>query len=291
MQHTFQGIWVPIVTPFAGERINHVALARLARHLADQGITGLVSGATTGEGCSLSPAERIAVFETLRAELGPDYPLMAGLCHSDTGSAVQEARELARLEPAALLVTAPPYLRPGQDGLRRHFEAVAEASERPLMIYDIPYRSSVNIELDTLQALARHPNIVGIKVCGASVDHLMRLIHETPLRVMIGEDSQFFAALCLGAHGAIAASAHLRPDLWVRIYRLLQAGHLDEARGLGARLQPLIRACFAEPNPAPVKAVLARQRLCSAGLRLPLTRATPACQQAACAALETLQDL
>ena len=76
MQHTFQGIWVPIVTPFTGERIDHAALARLARHLADQGIAGLVSGATTGEGCSLSPAERIAVFETLRAELGLDYPLM-----------------------------------------------------------------------------------------------------------------------------------------------------------------------------------------------------------------------
>jgi len=291
MHQIFQGIWVPIITPFMAEEVDHAALAHIARHLAGQGIAGLVAGATTGEGASLSSREKIAVFETLRNTLGPNYPLVIGLCQSDTRAAVAEARALAQLGPTGLLVTTPPYLRPSQDGLRQHFEAVTEANDLPVLIYNIPYRSGVAVELETLQRLAQDPRIAGIKECGASVDRLMRLIHETPLHVMIGEDSQFFAALCMGAHGAIAAAAHLRPDLWVRIFDLLQAGQLPEARSLAARLQPLIRACFAEPNPAPVKALLAAQDLGGAELRLPITRASAACLEGGLAALARLQGL
>lgn len=291
MHHTFQGIWVPIVTPFIADAVDHAALAQLARHLAGQGIAGLVAGATTGEGASLSPREKVEVFETLRNTLGPAYPLLIGLSQIDTRAAVAEARALARLDPAGLLVTAPPYLRPSQDGLRQHFEAVTAANDLPVMIYDIPYRTGVSIELETLQRLAQDPRIVGIKVCGASVDHLMRLIHETPLSVLIGEDSQFFAALCLGAHGAIAAAAHLRPDLWVRIFDLLQAEQLADARRLAASLQPLIRACFAAPNPAPVKALLAEQGMGRATLRLPLTGVSATCLADGLAALTCLQGL
>jgi len=290
MQDFLHGIWVPIVTPFTadGEAIDHAALARLARHLADRGVAGLVAGATTGEGCSLSAAEQHAVFDTLRRELGAHYPLLAGISLPDTRSASGAARAFAAAGADGLLVTTPPYLRPDQDGLRRHFETVAEAADLPLVIYNIPYRSGVCVELETLQALARDARIVGIKECGASVDRLMRLIHDTPLRVMIGEDSQCFAALCLGAHGAIAAAAHLRPELWVRLFERVRASELAAARQLAAGLQPLIRALFAEPNPAPVKALLARTGFGNATPRLPLTPASAACVHAAAQALAAL---
>jgi len=289
MQQIFQAIWVPIVTPFtAAGAIDHTALAGLGRYLAAQGVAGLVVGATTGEGCSLSDDEHRAIFGTLRSTLGSQYPLVMGICESDTHKAILTAQHMAELAPSGLLVTAPPYLRPSQAGLQQHFEAIAEATELPVLIYNIPYRTGTCLDVETLQALSHHPHIVGIKECGASVDRLMRLIHETSLQVLIGEDSQFFAALCLGAHGAIAAAAHLRPDLWVRIHTLLRAGQIEAARHLAVALQPLIRALFAEPNPAPVKALLAHAGQIGPTLRLPLLSASPECCENAQKMLENL---
>lgn len=291
MHNKFQAIWVPVVTPFTAGGIDHSALAHLGKHLADQGIAGLVVGATTGEGCSLGVEEKQAAFETLQATLGPDYPLVLGVCESDTLRAIQTARDLASMRPAGLLVTVPPYLRPGQAGLRQHFESVAEATKVPILIYNIPYRTGTCLEIDTLQALARHPRIVGIKECGASVDRMMRLIHETPLQVLVGDDGQFFAALCMGAQGAIAAAAHIRTDLWVRIFKLIQGDNLKEARKLAAALQPLIRGLFAEPNPAPIKAALTASGLIGPEIRLPLTQASPDCLEDIQKTLATLSNL
>lgn len=272
----FEGIWLPIITPFTAERVDYPALTRLAQQLCDQGIHGLIIGATTGEGACLSTDERLQMLASLRQAL-PETPIVIGLNGMETLGTAAQARELAQAKPQGLLVTAPPYVRPGQTGIRRHFETIAAAADLPILIYDIPYRCGTEIGLDTLQALSRDPRIVGIKTCGASVDRLMRLIHETTLKVLIGEDSQFFAALCLGAHGAIAASAHFRPELWVRIFDLLREQRLDEARHYAALLQPMVRALFAEPNPAPIKAWLAAQGWINNALRLPFVPASETC--------------
>lgn len=288
MQAIFEGIWVPIATPFCGDEVDHTALAQLARHLADEGVAGLVAGATTGEGALLRPGEQEAMFATLRAAV-PRLPVVLGVSQAATHAAVLQARNLAALRPDGLLVTAPTYVRPTQEGVRRHFEAVAEAADLPLLIYNIPYRSGVNVELETLQLLARDRRIVGIKECGGSVERLLRLVHETPLRVLSGDDSQNFAALCLGAHGTIAASAHILPAWHVRLRRLVLDGQLAQARQIAVALAPLIRALFAEPNPAPLKALLAHQRRCAADLRLPFVPVSAALQarlQAEWAALQ-----
>lgn len=268
MHPNFAGIWVPIVTPFRGDAIDHPALARLARHLAAHGVAGLVAGATTGEGALLAPGEQEALFATLRSAV-PGLPLVLGVSQAATAAAVAQAHSLAVLRPDGLLVTAPTYVRPGQQGVQRHFEAIAEAADLPLLVYNIPYRSGVNVELETLQALARDPRIVGIKECGGSVERMLRLVHETPLSILSGDDGQNFAALCLGAHGIIAATAHLRPELHVRMYELLQQGELAPARRIAVAMQALVRSLFAEPNPAPLKALLARQGWCDADVRLP----------------------
>ncbi len=273
MQTSFEGIWVPIVTPFQGDDIDHAALAQLARHLAGAGIAGLVAGATTGEGALLAPGEQEAVFATLRTAV-PELPIVLGISQAATQAAVALARSLAQLRPAGLLVTAPTYVRPSQDGIQRHFEAIVEASDLPVLVYNIPYRSGVNVELATLQSLARDARIAGIKECGGSMERLLRLVHETPLRVLSGDDNQNFAALCLGAHGTIAAAAHILPAWHVRMYRLVQDGQLPQARKIAVALAPLIRDLFAEPNPAPLKALLAHQQRCNAAVRRPFVPAS-----------------
>lgn len=273
MQNNFEGIWVPIVTPFAGDGVDHSALARLAQYLAGQGVAGIVAGATTGEGALLRPGEQEAIFTTLRAAL-PQLPVVLGISQSSTEVAVSQARNLATLHPDGLLVTPPSYVRPTQQGIQRHFEAISEAADLPILIYNIPYRTGVNVELGTLQALASDPRIVGIKECGGTPERMSRLVHETPLKVFSGDDNQNFVALCLGAHGTIAASAHVLPAWHVRVFELLRQGQLDAARRLSVALQPMIRCLFEEPNPAPLKAVLAAQGYGEATVRLPFVPAS-----------------
>lgn len=273
MQTEFEGIWVPIVTPFSADGVDHSSLARLARHLADQGVAGIVAGATTGEGALLRPGEQEAVFATLRDAV-PELPIVLGVSQASTEAAAAQASHLAALKPDGLLVTPPIYVRPTQQGIQRHFEAVAEASDLPILVYNIPYRTGVNVELGTLQSLARDSRIVGIKECGGTTDRMSRLVHETPLKVLSGDDNQNFVALCLGAHGTIAASAHVLPGVHVRILESLRAGQTEAARRLSVALQPIIRCLFEEPNPAPLKALLAVQEFCQATVRLPFVPAT-----------------
>lgn len=287
--HThFEGIWIPIITPFHGDAIDHPALARLARYLAEAGIRGLVAGATTGEGALLHPGEQEAVFATLRAAV-PGLPIVLGLSHSSTQLAAETAKRMATWQPDGLLVTAPSYVRPSQQGISRHFEAIAEAADLPIMIYNIPYRTGINIELETLQQLASDPRLAGIKECGGTLERMSRLVQETPLCVLAGEDSQIFSALCLGAHGAVAGSAHIMPHWHVRIRQLLLRGELEEARHLSVALQPVIRDLFAEPNPAPLKSLLSQLDWCDNTLRLPFLPASRALGERLWAHWQTLQ--
>ncbi|KVK83799.1 4-hydroxy-tetrahydrodipicolinate synthase [Burkholderia sp. MSMB1498] len=268
MQSRFEGIWLPIVTPFHAGEIDHPALARLARHYAGEGIAGFVAGATTGEGALLNAGEQEAIFATLR-DAAPTLPIVLGINGSATRAVAERARELAALRPDGLLATPPVYVRPSQAGVRRHIEAIVEAADLPVLIYNIPYRTGVNVELDTLQALSRDARVVGVKECGGTIERMLRLVHETPLRILSGDDSQNFAALCAGAHGAITSAAHVLPAWHVRVHALLREGKLDDARRIAVALQPLIADLFAEPNPAPVKALLAAQGWCDNELRLP----------------------
>jgi 4-hydroxy-tetrahydrodipicolinate synthase len=142
------------------------------------------------------------------------------------------------------------------------------------MVYNIPYRTGVNIELETLQALAADPRITAIKECGGTIERMLRLVHETPLRVLAGEDNQVFAALCVGAHGAVSASAHIHPRLHVRLLDYVRQGDLARARRLAVALRPIVADVFSEPNPAPVKAYLAQEGWCEAAVRLPFLPAS-----------------
>ena len=278
----FSGIWVPLITPFADGAVDHAALRALVRRYADAGIAGLVALGTTGEPAALDAAEQDAVLTTILDEAqaasrgAQPLPVLVGVSGNHTASMRERIEQLNPLPIAGLLIAAPYYIRPSQAGIVGHFTALADASDKPVMLYDIPYRTGVRLELDTLLTLAAHPRIQAVKDCAGSLDTTLALIRDARLQVLAGEDLALFNTLCLGGSGAIAASAHLRPERFVALYRALAEGRLEEGRRIFHALVPLIQLAFAEPNPAPVKALLARQGLIRDELRMPMTRASAA---------------
>ncbi|MFM0738125.1 4-hydroxy-tetrahydrodipicolinate synthase [Paraburkholderia xenovorans] len=291
----FSGIWIPLITPFADGEVDHDALRALVRRYADAGVAGLVALGTTGEPSALEGAERDAVLATIldaaaqpgdgaarlsdaAARAGTPatraaLPVLVGVSGNHTASMRERVLELNRLPIAGLLMAAPYYVRPSQAGIVGHFTTLADASEKPVVLYDIPSRTGVRLELDTLLTLAAHPRIQAVKDCAGSLDTTLALIRDGRLQVLAGNDIDMFNTLCMGGSGAIAASAHVRTEHFVALYRALAAGRLDEGRRLFHRLAPLIDALFAEPNPAPVKALLALQGAIRDELRMPMTRA------------------
>lgn len=271
----FSGIWIPLITPFADGAVDHAALRALVRRYADAGVAGIVALGTTGEPAALDAAEQDAVLATiLEAAQNAPLPVVVGVSGNNTASMRERIRQLNSLPIAGVLMAAPYYVRPSQAGIVSHFIALADASDKPVVLYDIPQRTGVRLELDTLLALAGHPRIQAVKDCAGSLDTTLALIRDGRLQVLAGEDLQMFNTLCMGGSGAIAASAHVRTERFVALYRALAAGALDEARRIFHTLVPLIHALFAEPNPAPVKASLALQGLIRDEVRLPMTRAS-----------------
>jgi 4-hydroxy-tetrahydrodipicolinate synthase len=199
-----------------------------------------------------------------------------GLSGYHLGKTATRIKVLGELGIAGILLPAPHYIRPAQAGLIEWFTQLADASAVPIILYDIPYRTGVKIELETLRALASHPRICAIKDCGGDADKTRALISDGRLQVLCGEDGNIFSTLAQGGHGAIAAAAHLHTRRFVQVMDLIRTGDEAEARTLWELLPPLIEGLFAEPSPGPLKALLARRGLVREELRSPMTRASGA---------------
>ncbi|HKR47424.1 MAG TPA: 4-hydroxy-tetrahydrodipicolinate synthase [Paraburkholderia sp.] len=267
----FSGIWIPLITPFNAGAVDHAALDALVRHYVEAGVAGFVALGTTGEPAALSDAEADDVLATVLASAG-GLPVVAGVSGNHTAAVCERIAALNERPIAGVLAAAPYYIRPAQAGVIGHFAALADASRKPLIVYDIPARTGVRIELPSLLELAAHERIVAVKDCGGSLDKTLALILDGRLQVLCGEDIDMFGAMCAGASGAIAASAHWRPERFVGMARALQEGRLADARAIWHTLVPLVRAAFAEPNPGPVKAGLAACGRIRNELRAPMTR-------------------
>jgi 4-hydroxy-tetrahydrodipicolinate synthase len=265
----FQGIWVPLVTPFHNGAIDFVGLRRLVSHLLEKGIDGLVVCGTTGEPAAMGKHEQLAVLDAV-LELVPAQRVVMGLAGNNLTELLQFQSEILKRPVAGLLVPAPYYIRPSQAGLEVFFRTVADASSVPLILYDIPYRTGVAFEPATLLNIVAHERIVAIKDCGGNFSNTLALLDSGQVDVLCGEDNQIFNALCLGAKGAIAASAHVHPELFVQLHRQIRDNQLAEGRATFFRLLPLINSLFLEPNPAPVKTALALQGLIGDELRAPM---------------------
>lgn len=274
-QSVFQGVWVPLVTPFAGGAVDGGALRRLVRHYAAAGVNGLVVCGSTGEAASLDDAEQLAVLDAVLTEAGR-LPVIMGLAGNHQGHVLQRLSAFGTRPLAGILAPAPYYVRAGQEGAAAYFRCLADASRFPLVLYDIPYRTGTTLDTSTLLSLAAHPNIAAIKDCGGALDKTLALIADGQMNVLAGEDLQTLSVLCLGGTGMIAAAAHLRPDLFVAMYQAVRGQQLDLARSLFHALAPVIQLAFEEPNPGPLKAQLGRQGLLTGELRLPMPAASAA---------------
>lgn len=268
----FSGLWIPLVTPFRGGAVDHAALDALTRRLAGTGIAGFVVCGSTGEAAALDEDEQLAVLDTV-IEAAPQLPRVMGVSGWHLGKMLGWIDRLFSRPLAGLLVPAPSYIRPSQSGLLQWFETIAQASEAPVVLYDIPYRTGTTLSLDTLMALAAHPRIRAIKDCGGDARKTQALIADGRLQVLAGEDAQVFTTLALGGAGAIAASAHLKTERFVQLIEDIRQGQLARARERWQPLLPLIELLFAEPNPGPLKAALAHEGWIADELRLPMTPA------------------
>jgi 4-hydroxy-tetrahydrodipicolinate synthase len=267
------GVWLPLVTPFRDGALDEISLERLVDRYAQTPITGFVVAATTGEGLTLDPGETRRLVEIV-AGSSQGRPMLLGLSGSNTRALVAELRETAAWPVDGYLVACPYYTRPSQEGLFRHFSALADEAARPIALYNIPYRTGVNLANDTLFRLAEHPNVVGVKDCCGDPTQSFDLLRGRPagFTVLTGEDALFYDAIAHGADGGITASAHADPEGFVVVHRaLLARGHV-EALARWSCLVDLARILFAEPSPAPIKHWLWRAGLiASPELRLPMT--------------------
>ncbi|PLY48446.1 4-hydroxy-tetrahydrodipicolinate synthase [Janthinobacterium sp. ROICE36] len=287
----FQGIWVPMVTPFRDGELDLDAAQQLACELAASGVDGLVVCGTTGEAAMLSAAEHTMLLDSVLEAIGPRFPVVMGIGGSDTRSVVATVQRYHDHPLAGLLVSAPSYVRPSQDGIVRHFEAIAAATDQSIVLYNVPARTGVHIEPQTAALLARDSHFVAIKEAGGKLQQLGELLRDTRLDVLCGDDALLLASLSMGGHGAMSAAAQIRPDLYAQLYQLVRQGRHGAAGVLFKTMLPVIHLLFAEPNPGPVKAALAMQGKVRDELRLPMTPMSSAGQDKLAEALEPLMQL
>jgi 4-hydroxy-tetrahydrodipicolinate synthase len=277
----FQGIWLPLVTPFRNGALDEISFRRMVGHYAGS-VDGFVLAATTGEGFALSRDETQRLAEWTTEELvarGVQTPVILGICSAVTSSVVEAIRAAEAWPQDGFLITCPYYVHPSQDGLLRHFEAIADSTPSNILVYNIPYRAAVNMTNETMLRLAERSNIVGVKDCCADAIQSAELVRCRPagFSVLTGEDAEVMSALRQGADGGVVASAHIAPDGFGDLYRLARDRRWPEAEQAWTSLAGIPELLFSEPSPAALKHALWRMGLIdSPELRLPMVPASAA---------------
>jgi 4-hydroxy-tetrahydrodipicolinate synthase len=268
------GVWVPLVTPFDDGQVDLESYRCLIGHYLARGVTGLFPLGTTGEAPTLDDEEAVAVVEATVETVAGRVPVFVGIGGNATRKVIKTINRFGRFQFPGIVSVCPYYNRPTQDGLLQHFSALCDATDRQILIYNIPYRTSVNLANDTLLRLAERPNIVGIKDSSGSIAQSLDLLARRPpdFSVLTGEDTLFFTMMCSGADGGILAAAHLATEQFVQISNLIASNNLVAARTIWSSLQGFIPRLFHEANPMPIKYCLWRQGLIrSPECRLPLS--------------------
>ncbi|MBV8849850.1 MAG: 4-hydroxy-tetrahydrodipicolinate synthase [Methylobacteriaceae bacterium] len=271
------GVWLPLITPFRDGELDEKSLRRLVKHYSAEPIDAFVLGATTGEGLTLDDDEierLVAVTAAESARTRRRLPIYLGISGSNTRKGVAELARTAAWPISGYLIACPYYTRPSQQGLYRHFSTLADNAARPVLLYNIPYRTGVNLSNEVMLQLAEHANIVGVKDCCADPIQSFELLRSRPqgFVVLTGEDTLFYSALMQGADGGILAAAHVETAGFALVRDRLLAGDQSGAISAWHRLFDLARLLFAEPSPAPIKHWLWRAKLIdSPELRLPMT--------------------
>ncbi|HUJ79284.1 MAG TPA: 4-hydroxy-tetrahydrodipicolinate synthase [Nitrospiria bacterium] len=268
----FKGSLVAIITPFRNGRLDEEALGRLIEWQIAEGTHGIVPCGTTGESATLSHDEHRRVIEFTVSAVNQRVPVVAGTGSNSTEEAIALTRHARQAGADGALLITPYYNKPTQEGLYRHYRAIAESVDLPLMLYNIPGRTSVNMLPATVARLTHLPTIVSIKEGSGSIqqmDDVLQLCGDR-LTVLSGDDAMTLPLMALGGHGAVSVVANVAPRESATLVTAASKGDFAQARMLHRRLVPLVNALFLETNPIPVKTALALMGRCGDEMRLPL---------------------
>ena len=288
----FRGTYTALVTPFKNDEIDVEAFERLIEAQIAAGVSGIVPVGTTGESPTLSCGERHHVTELAVERANGRCQVIAGTGSNSTREAIAHTKAAEEMGADGALLVAPYYNKPSQDGLFRHFEAIARETSLKLVLYNIPGRCAVDIAADTVVRLAEScPNIVAIKEASGSVDRVSELAVRLPneFTILSGDDSLTLPFLAVGAVGVVSVVSNLFPAEVCRLVRFFLEGKTEEARQLHRKLFPLFKDIFIEPNPVPAKTALAWRGMMSNEVRLPLCEMTPKNAARLCATLEAFE--
>ena len=277
----FRGTFTALVTPFRESSIDVSAFEELIEAQINAGITGIVAIGTTGESPTLSGDERAQVIRLAVARANKRCLVLAGTGSNSTHHAIAETRTAEKLGVDAALLVAPYYNKPSQEGLFRHFKAIADGTSLPIMLYNIPGRCGVDILPETVERLAKEcRNIVSIKEASGSVERVGELRRRLPetFTILSGDDSLTLPFMAVGAAGVVSVASNLFPSEVCALVRTCGAGDLKAAERLHRKFLPLFKDLFIEPNPVPVKTALGWRGAMSPEVRLPLVEMSEANQ-------------
>lgn len=273
----FGKVVTAMVTPF--DQNGNVDLEQttiLVDYLIENGTDGLIVGGTTGESPTLTNEEKIDLFTHVVKVANERVPVIAGTGSNDTTSSIELTKEAEECGVDAIMLAAPYYNRPNQTGLYKHFAKVAGVTKLPVMLYNIPGRSAVNIDADTIIDLSKIENIVSVKDAGGDLDQVSEIIEGTDesFTVYCGEDSLTLPMMAVGGDGVVSVASHVAGERMQSMISAFESGDVQKAAKIHRQLVPVMNGLFAAPSPAPVKAALQMKGLDVGGVRLPLVELT-----------------
>jgi 4-hydroxy-tetrahydrodipicolinate synthase len=290
----FEGVFTALITPFTRDgKLDEQALRKLVDFQIDRGIDGLVPVGTTGESPTLSPEETEQVIRIVVEQTGGRVPVIAGTGSNCTDKAIHMTEKAKQIGATASLQVAPYYNKPTGEGFFRHFTAIADAVDLPMVIYNIPGRTGKNIENPVMLKLAKHKNIVAVKEASGNISQMMDLIAKKPkdFAVLSGDDNLTYPLMALGGKGVISVASNAVPDRMKDLTHTALKGDWDRARKLHYELLPLFKAIFLETNPIPIKATMAMKGFVEEVYRLPMCPMSGENKKALTEVLEQLKIL
>lgn len=269
----FGRLLTAMVTPFdARGKVDEERTRQLVDHLIHTGTEGLVVAGTTGESPVLSENEKLALFETVLEIAGGRVPVIAGTGSNHTEGSIALTKKVEKLGVAGVLLVTPYYSKPNQAGIYEHFKAIAQSVQVPIMLYNVPGRTAVNVSADTVVKLAAIDNIVSIKEASGDLDQMAEIIERTPDDFVLysGDDGLTLPILSIGGYGVVSVASHVVGPQMSELIQAFENGLLDKAAHLHRRLLPIMRQLFAQPSPVPVKSLLNHLGVEVGDVRLPL---------------------
>jgi 4-hydroxy-tetrahydrodipicolinate synthase len=279
MRQAFTGCGTALVTPFTRSgQLDEAGVRRLVRRQIDAGVHFLVPCGTTGETPTLTPDERLRIVGIVVAEAQGKVPVLAGAGGYDTHEVIESAQHMARAGADGILSVAPYYNKPTPEGLFQHYKAIAEAVPLPIVVYNVPGRTGVNVDVATIVRLSAIPNIVGVKEASGNVTQMCEICRAVPdtFLVLSGDDALTLPVMSVGGCGIVSVASNEVPAEMARMVELAEAGDFAGARRLHHELMPLMQVNFIESSPIPVKCAMAMMGLVEEIYRLPMVPPRPA---------------